>query len=43
MSGAVDSLPEISAKLKAPRTVNDRPLLEVVGEFKQSIVLVCVL
>jgi hypothetical protein len=36
------ALPEISAKLKAPHPVNDRPLSEVVGEVKQSIVLVSV-
>jgi hypothetical protein len=38
----LETLPEISAKLKAPRPAKDRPLSEVAAEVKQSIVLVTV-
>ena len=36
----IESLPEVSAKLAAPRPANDRPLSEVAAEVKEPIVLV---
>ena len=38
----LQTMPEMSAKLKAPRPTTDRPIAEVEAEVEQAIVLVTV-